>query len=140
MIVFVPAQAEACSRTQGQLAAMLRTLSIDSSWSQFIEGHWAKRANGTGWHVVYFRDRLAFAVKNPVTRSTDAQFIEICPSSKGNDFTVKGHILGKNQVLEVKIQGRDLRVMNGLAKGVFKKRSKTRRQIVQEFSSDFSEL
>lgn len=140
MIVFVPAQAEACARTQSQLAAMLPGLGVDGAWARFIEGHWAKKAGGTGWHVVYYKSRLAFAVQNPITRAKDAQFIEICPSSEGNDFTVRGTILGRSQNLEVKVHGRDLKVMNGLAKGVFKKRNKSRSQIVQEFSAYFSEL
>lgn len=139
-ILSLPAPSEACARTQPQLGAMLSSLGIDSAWADFIQGHWAKKADGSGWHVVYYKNRLAFAVKNPVTGAKDAQYIEICPSSEGNDFKVQGQILGNTQILEVKIQGRDLRVMNGLARGVFKKRSKSRSQIIEEFSSHFSQL
>lgn len=136
----IPGYANACARDRSQFSAMLSSLKVDRDWSGFIEGHWAKKANGTGWNMVYYKNRLAFAVQNPITGAKDAQFIEICPSSKGSDFTVRGEVLGRKQNLEIKVSGQDLRVMNGMAKGVFKKRSKTRQQILQEFSNEFSKL
>ncbi len=140
VITSFPATSEACARTQAQLAAMLPTLQVNDTWAERIEGHWAKRAGGTGWNIIYYKQRLAFAIQNPITGTKDAQFIEVCPSSKGNDFTVRGEILGKDQNLEIKVSGQNLRVMSGVARGLFKKRNKNRRQILDEFSKELSQL
>lgn len=135
-----PSSAQACARNQAQLKALLSDIGVDSNWAGFIEGHWAKRAGGTGWNVVYYRGRLAFAVQNPITGSKDAQYIDICPSRKGNDFTVQGKILGKNRVMEVEISGQDLKVQNGPASGTFRKWKKSNQQILNEFATQFRAL